>query len=222
MSSIVVCGERLVLPDGVVRLGIGVCQRDESSVVTTRFGVGAVDAFGRIGVITPSRRYSPALHDVVIGVVASVEGDRYRVDIGASALATLYANAFDGAAKRLAPLKVGDVVYARVLSGRCAVETVVTCSGENFGALSAGVTVEVSQKRARALILDASSSDTDDKANVFLQCGRFADFEVAVGVNGRVWIAAASARACIAVANAVVNSGAGDVSALVEAVFAAI
>ncbi|CCO30743.1 Exosome complex component rrp40 AltName: Full=Ribosomal RNA-processing protein 40 [Rhizoctonia solani AG-1 IB] len=111
----------------------------------------------------------------------------YRVDIGSAHPATLDALAFEGATKRNKPnLKVGAVVYARVSLAHKDMEPELECfdaathKSDGFGELKDGYIVGCNLATCRALL---------DRNHYLLPLvGTRVPLEIAIGVNGRVWI----------------------------------
>lgn len=160
------------------------------------------------------RRYVPFLGDVVIGVVTErMTSDFYVVDMGAAVTSTLSIVAFEGATKRNRPyLNAGDVVYARVIkvpTPQRFCEVALSCmapgsskswvTGETtFGRLMGGTLAHVSLPHARSLL--------QPSCVVLEDLGRYIAYEVAVGLNGRVWIRGQKPYDTILVWNAILSS----------------
>lgn len=125
-------------------------------------------------------------------------GEGYRVDIGAAHYASLDSLAFEGASKRNKPnLKVGCLVYARVSLAHKDMEPELECfdaqtrKSEGFGELKGGFVVRCGLKMCLDLL--------DTKHFLLpLLGGRF-PLEVAVGLNGRVWVNAKEIKQVIAI-----------------------
>ena len=111
---------------------------------------------------------------------------------------------FEGATRRNRPnIKSGDVVYARVVAASRDLEPQLSCvdaagRAAGFGHLKEGMLVSVSSAYARQLLAGPPA-----QAPVLGALGSSLAFELAVGVNGRVWVAASSVRATVLVANAI-------------------
>ena len=64
----------------------------------------------------------------MIGYVVSKAGDIFKIDIGSSEYASLSYLSFEGATKRNRPdVKVGDIVYARLLVANKDLESELVC-----------------------------------------------------------------------------------------------
>lgn len=128
----------------------------------------------------------------------------FTVDIGAPFTALLPQLSFEGATRRNRPnLKTGDLVYARVVAAPRDMEPQLSCMdalgrAAGYGHLKEGTLVNVSTAMARSLL--ASPPPT-----VLAALGASLQFEVAVGMNGRVWVSAGSTAATILVANAITS-----------------
>jgi exosome complex RNA-binding protein Rrp4 len=136
------------------------------------------------------------LEDMVIGVIKA-RGEYYRVDIGAHQLAQLHCLSFDGATKRNRPnLKVGDMLYCRVVNADRHLEapelSCMSAKGPKkdwvyaqesiFGQLRGGYAFECSPVLCRRLL--------DPHCPLLRHLGELFAFEIAVGMNGKVWVSA--------------------------------
>lgn len=148
----------------------------------------------------PFRRYMAVQEDFVIGIIVQRHGEGYRVDIGSSELAFLPTLSFEGATKRNKPnLLVGTVVFARLTEVDRDMEPELSCMDSvgraaGFGELIGGTLVKTSLTASRKLL---SSQDEVLKA-----IGAQIPFEVAVGLNGRIWIRSDTTRNTLTVAHA--------------------
>jgi len=207
--------------DVAVRLGAGLSSSPGAGgaaarVRATRGGVLCCAPGGRFFVLSSSRRYaSPGVGDVVVGVVASRTPEGYGVRLGGAAPAFLPALAFDGATKRNKPeLRAGAAVFARVVRVAPHCEPELSCAAPGgpggprakdwmtgealYGELKGGALVAVSSLAARRLL--------DPRAAVLTALGGALPFEAAVGVNGLVWVQAATPAATAAVARALADA----------------
>jgi exosome complex component RRP40 len=202
-----------------VRLGIGLMQHNESS------GIKATLA-GRLHhhrdtwfVWGNSKRYLPQAEDRVVGIVQDRMGteggaDVYRVDIGAPHSCSLSSLQFEGATKRNRPqFTTGTIVYARVTSGNLYKDPVLSCQlGPNdqgiarkdwmteeaaYGELKGGTLLKIPLGLARQLI--------SPQSYVLQELSKL-PFEVAIGVNGYLWVHSSRAEYTILVQNAILNS----------------
>ncbi|POY73930.1 hypothetical protein BMF94_3011 [Rhodotorula taiwanensis] len=140
------------------------------------------------------RRYVPQPPEPVLGIIIARHAEGYRVDIGSSQAAALDALAFEGATKRNKPnLKVGTLVYGHLLATPPFSEPEISCvdpstqKASGFGELQGGFLIRhVELGRCRALLAP--------KNPILSRLGAQFPFEIAVGMNGRVWVKAAQAE----------------------------
>lgn len=164
--------------------------------------------------VNHNKRYFPKLGDVVVGIVVHKTGDLYRLDIGSSYTALLSNIAFNAATKRHKPtLALGTAVLCFITLADPHLDIEVSCedkstlrdwsSGETlFGALTSShpsLLVNVSVPFSSVL----QSSTT---SGTLAALGRHFKFEIAVGVNGRIWITAGSRREVLAISKILVQS----------------
>lgn len=156
--------------------------------------------------------YNPIEGDQVVGIIEEKGSDYYRINISHSCSSALLSKlAFEGATKRNKPeLKRGDVVYARVLQANKDYDNVVTCipssgtkkewsTGETiYGELQGGTLVQLSINKARRLLLPSNA--------ILKQLGKQFSFEVAIGMNGYVWIKASELSITILIRNILMNA----------------
>lgn len=206
-----------------LRVGPGLMQASGERVVTTRAGELCYKPRHKYWWVEHAggRRYVPALEDLVLGVVVGQTGDVYTVDIGAAGLATLRCvEGFEGATKRNRPrLAPGALVYARVVAAARDLDAELECMSvrkraDGFGELTGGHVLRCSLGLARSLL--------DPRCAVLACLGELLPYEVAVGMNGRVWVKAGTAREMVFVANAIQNSESmrvPEIKAMVAALF---
>ncbi|GAA6012839.1 hypothetical protein JCM11491_006195 [Sporobolomyces phaffii] len=158
-------------------------------------GAPSANAPDRYWVESSVRRYTPAPPEPVLGIVTARYAEGYRVDLGTSQPASLDALAFEGATKRNKPnLKIGTLVYGYLLPTPPFAEPELSCVDQTtqksagFGELEDGYLIrDVELGRCRALL--------SPKNPLLSQLGSKFPFEVAVGMNGRIWVKAASSAA---------------------------
>lgn len=179
---------------GVTVLGPGLSRLEDhpNQLAVTRPGQLSFKPPNTYWIDGAPHHYNPKRGDLVVGIVMKKSGDSLRVDIGGSELAGLSMFAFEGATKKLKPdVQVGDVVYARLLNAHREMEPELVCVDSYYKAGKLGVlsndgfvvTVGVGLA-TRLLSIDSELLRT---------LGRKFPYEVAIGVNGRVWI---NARSC--------------------------
>lgn len=178
-----------------VLLGPGVAREDQD-LVATRAGILRWDAEQtRLWVENEQKRYVPALDEHTIGIVVDKNGEEYRLDIGGAVFASLPILAFDGATKRNRPqLQIGTLVYARVAIANKDMEPEISCKAPPgmgaakdwvtresvFGELTGGHVFDCPQTTCLELL--------DGESPLLEALGAVGAFEIAVGVNGRVWL----------------------------------
>jgi exosome complex component RRP40 len=168
------------------------------------------------------RRYRPAMEDRVVGIVENragpdgAGGDLYRINIGASHPAVLSNLQFEGASKRNKPaFQPGHLIYARVSALNNLLDPTLSCiNGPHdtgvprkdwmtnegcYGELRGGTCCKITTNLAREL-LHPSNTVLAELATCKLA------FEVAIGVNGFLWIHSAVSEHTILIQNAIQNS----------------
>lgn len=129
----------------------------------------------------------------------------FLIDIKGPALAFLPVLAFEGGTRRNIPkFEAGTLLYVRVVKANPGMNPELSCTDASgkaaeFGALKDGYMFECSTGLSRMLL----SSPT---CPVLEALGKKLSFEIAVGLNGRVWVNANSPSIVIIVANAIMNS----------------
>ena len=207
-NSTVIPGDRVgVVGESELRIGPGIMQSSAESLSATQGGTLCYKPkHSYWWVSSPNvRRYVPALEDLVVGIVSLATQDYYYVDIGAAHNAVLPAvDGFEGATQRNRPrLVAGTLVYARVTRAARDLDPQIECMSirkhaDGFGELAGGTIVRVPLGFARSLL--------DPNCAVLLCLGELIPYEVAVGMNGRVWVKAGTAAETIVCANAIENS----------------
>ncbi|CDJ46066.1 hypothetical protein, conserved [Eimeria brunetti] len=172
-------------------------------------------------------RYTPRVGDIVVGIVNSKGSEYYGVNIRGFAPARLAAVAgFEGATRRSKPmLSVGSVLLVRVSHLSPLLGADVTCCSSNcskpwtsnekvLGELRGGIIIEVPIPFAFSLLC---------RDSVVLQLlGSRLPFEIAVGLNGRVWIRAETPALSIRVGNCITAAAAGRSPAMLQAIVDAV
>lgn len=151
-----------------------------------------------------SNQYDVCKKDDVLGVIKQKgKGDQYSCDVSMKERAQLSKFAFEGATKRYRPdLQVGDVVYGKVVDLPSDYPIEITCvhstgKAQGLGLLEGGQLFQVPVHFTRILRCP------DDSINVLKKLGKMLPFEVAVGVNGLVWLKAKNSVHTILLAQAV-------------------
>lgn len=181
-------------------LGPGLIRSD-NKVVATKSGILKMRNNTLFWVDSHQKRYVAARGECVIGIVRSKGSLHARVDINSAELASLSLLAFEGANKRNKPnLNVGDLVYAKVLTASKHVETELVCVNSNgkrdgLGLIGekGGTFVTLSIDTVRVLL--------SPHCDLLERIGQSYRYEIALGMNGRVWINATEPSVLISIAN---------------------
>lgn len=157
---------------------------------------------------TNTTRYIPSPSDSVIGQITNRSAEGYTVSLFSAHTATLPALSFEGATKRHKPnLKIGALVYARVVSADRFTEPELTCvnpvTGKSDGFGDLKTTDERGERNGTAMVFRCSvglcRSLVRGECGVLRGLAGFFAFEAAVGANGVVWVRAEEARYVVAV-----------------------
>uniref|UniRef100_A0A7S4DH56 Ribosomal RNA-processing protein 40 n=1 Tax=Lotharella globosa TaxID=91324 RepID=A0A7S4DH56_9EUKA len=164
----------------------------------------------RVWVDNYQKRYIASAGDWVIGVIVEKHTENFKVDIGEVHPAILPSLSFEGATKRNRPnLDVGTLMYCMVVMANKHMETELSCispyvkkewvTGQGlYGQLKDGYAFECPLRLSRSL--------TNPKCFVLNCLGELLKFEVAVGLNGKVWVNSGSEIETILITNAILNS----------------
>eukprot|EP00882_Tetradesmus_deserticola_P002813 GHRQ01002990.1.p2 GENE.GHRQ01002990.1~~GHRQ01002990.1.p2 ORF type:complete len:233 (+),score=64.67 GHRQ01002990.1:673-1371(+) len=186
-------------PSGSVRIGPGL-RAEGSYVVAQKCGVVRQTRNGKLWLESKQKRYIPAEEDLVVGVITDRRGENFVVDIGGPFTAQLPMLSFEGATRRNRPnLAAGDLVYARVTTANRDMDPELSCvdaqgKSSGFGALKGGFVLQCGLGHARALL-------ARPPAPVLAAVGAKLQFELAVGLNGRVWLDSSSCATTVKIAN---------------------
>ncbi|XP_013197437.2 exosome complex component RRP40 [Amyelois transitella] len=187
---------------GKVILGPGL-RKDIDKIFVTKPGVLRKRASNTFWVDSYQKRYVPSRGENVIGIVVQKAGDIFRVDVGGSCPASLSYLSFENATKKNRPeVQIGDVVYAKMLVASKDMEPELVCvdsTGKKgrMGVLCDGFVFKCSLNLVRK-ILNPNCPLLNSLKNEW-------PFEIAAGMNGRIWIKASSMRETIAVGNAILG-----------------
>eukprot|EP00268_Persea_americana_P024764 TRINITY_DN2416_c1_g1_i4.p1 TRINITY_DN2416_c1_g1~~TRINITY_DN2416_c1_g1_i4.p1 ORF type:complete len:218 (-),score=45.01 TRINITY_DN2416_c1_g1_i4:311-964(-) len=151
------------------------------------------------------KRYVPCVEDTILGIVVDCKPDNFLVDIKGPMLAFLPVLAFEGGTRRNIPkFEIGTLLYLRVVKANSNMNPELSCTdasgkASEFGPLKEGYMFESTTGLSRMLL----SSPT---CPVLEALGKKLSFEIAVGLNGRVWVNASAPETVILVANAIMNA----------------
>lgn len=192
------------MPNQTIKLGPGLRQEhDVLSVV--KAGNLKFKKPNKYWVESSQKRYVPSVEDAVLGIVVDARADNFLVDIKGPTIAYLPVLAFEGGTRRNIPkFEKGTLLYVRVVKANNCMNPELSCTdatgkASEFGALKEGYMFDTSTGLARMLL----SSPT---CPILEALGRKISFEIAVGLNGRVWVNAASVSNVILVSNAIMRS----------------
>jgi exosome complex component RRP4 len=136
-----------------------------------------------VRVVPLAGRYLPKAGDVIIGIVADVQGTFWLLDIGAPRWAPLH---HTGTPWKLEPgetdryLHVGDSVVVAVESLENTGRIGVTMLGDGLGKLEGGTLVTITPAKVPRVIGRGGS--------MVEALGRMTGCKLSVGQNGRIWI----------------------------------
>ncbi|XP_022865127.1 putative exosome complex component rrp40 isoform X2 [Olea europaea var. sylvestris] len=129
----------------------------------------------------------------------------FLVDIKAPTLAFLPVLAFEGGTRRNIPkFEMGTLLYARVVMANTGMNPELACmdatgKAAEFGPLKDGYMFESTTGLSRMLL-------KSPPCPLLETLGKKLAFEIAVGLNGRVWVNASSPSIIILVANSIMKS----------------
>ncbi|KAJ3176116.1 Exosome component 3 [Geranomyces variabilis] len=245
--KILIPGDRIPLvPDAAhqskegplkVRVGPGL-QQEQGDLVAVKAGVLKQAGGSKYWMDGSQKRYVPAASDPVLGTVTARQGESFRVDIGSAHPAALSILAFEGATRRNRPnLDVGSLVYCRLSVANKDMEPELECvdpatgKAGGYGELKGGFVVKCSLRMARGyvnacspwnrrlVLITLNYSLLNPKNPIVTILAESISFELAVGLNGRVWINAKSCAEVIAVAKVIQacdGAAASDINKLIN------
>lgn len=185
-------------------LGPGLCRHMDEILITT---TGVLRKKGRnvYWVDSHRKRYVPVKGDTVVGVVVNRSGDTFKVDIGSSEQASLSYLAFDGATKKNRPdVQIGDIVFAKLLEASRDMEPELVCVDSygkkgKLGVLPGGGFIFTCSLNLIRKILNP-------KCRLLKILGSEIPYDIAVGMNGKLWLKTKSIKETIAVGNAILTA----------------
>lgn len=180
-------------------------RRNGDDVVVCKSGVLRHKNPNLYWVDSQQRRYVPVKGESVIGIVTTKSGDVFKVDVGGSEQASLSYLAFEGATKRNRPnVQVGDLVYAQFLIANKDMEPELVCIDSSgranglgvFGA--GGLLFKGSLGLVRRLLMPQNE--------ILKDLEKLYPCELVLGMNGRLWVRAATVQKTLIVANLLESS----------------
>ncbi|KAJ1920865.1 exosome non-catalytic core subunit rrp40 [Tieghemiomyces parasiticus] len=208
-QQVVLPGEVVPMPDAsqakLLRLGPGLLQTDKD-IHAVQAGLVTNNPVGNAWWISNSKkRYIPAAGEPVVGTVTGRSAEYYRIDIGSAYPAQLPVLAFEGATKRNRPnLAIGTVVYGYLASASRGMEPEMSCvnaktgEADGYGELKGGFITKCSISLCQRLL--------DPRTPILALLAARLPLDVAIGLNGRVWVASKTIRGTILAGNAITNS----------------
>ncbi|CAD6998428.1 exosome complex component RRP40 [Ceratitis capitata] len=205
MTEIVLPGDRISAAEELAKLkkvilGPGL-RRENEQVVVCKAGRLNYKEPNAYWIDSYQQRYVPVRGDAVIGVVTAKAGDIFRVDIGAHEQASLSYLAFESATKKNRPdVNPGDVLYGRLIVASRDLEPELVCVNSigkkgKLGVLTDGFVMNCSLNLARMILRE--------NCPLLRSLTKEMPYEIAVGLNGRIWLKAKSLRETIALGNAI-------------------
>ncbi|PSR96697.1 Exosome complex component rrp40 like [Actinidia chinensis var. chinensis] len=187
-----------------IKLGGGLRQ-DCDSISVMKSGKLRFVKPNKYWVESSQKRYVPCVGDNVLGIVVDSKAENFLVDIKGPALAFLPVLAFEGGTRRNIPkFEMGTLLYVRVVKANTGMNPELSCTdatgkAAEYGPLKDGYMFESSTGLARLLLRSPTCP-------VLEALGKKLSFEIAIGLNGRVWVNADSPSSVILVSNAIMNS----------------
>ncbi|KAG8228680.1 hypothetical protein J437_LFUL008668 [Ladona fulva] len=182
-------------------LGPGL-RRFSENVIVCKSGIFRKKNPNTYWVDSHQRKYIPVRGESVVGVVVNKSGDIFKVDIGASELASLAYTSFEGATKKNRPdVKLGDVLYAKLKIASLDMEPELECV-DSKGKQS-GMGVVADDGFLFTCSINVVRKILSPKCPLLKTLGKEIPHEIAVGMNGKVWLKARSIKETIALANAI-------------------
>ncbi|KAF5734195.1 putative exosome complex component rrp40 [Tripterygium wilfordii] len=187
-----------------IKLGGGLRQ-DGDVISVIKAGKLRFSKPNKYWVESSHKRYVPSVEDHVLGIVVDCKADNFLVDIKGPSLAFLPVLAFEGGTRRNIPkFQVGALLYVRVVKANPSMNPELSCTDASgkaaeFGLLKDGYMFESSTGLSRMLLSSPTCPVLED-------LGKKLSFEIAVGLNGRVWVNADSPSSIVIVAKAIMNS----------------
>ncbi|KZV56559.1 protein binding protein [Dorcoceras hygrometricum] len=221
------------LTNQTIKLGGGLRQ-DGDVISVMKAGILRFTKPNKYWIESSNKRYIPSVGDDILGIVVDTKADNFLVDIKGPTVAYLPVLAFEGGTRRNIPkfdmpvvlfnatmrlveyisailtlgnfycLQMGTLLYVRVVKANTGMNPELSCmdaSGKaaEYGPLKDGFMFESSTGLSRMLL----KSPTCPVLEVL---GKKLAFEIAVGLNGRVWVNATSPSIVILVANTILQT----------------
>lgn len=151
------------------------------------------------------KRYVPNKGENVIGIATNKSGDIFKLDIGSSEQACISYLAFEGATKKNRPeFQVGDLIYGKLIMSSKDMEPEMVCVNrygkkEKLGILPlGGFLFSCSLNLVRKIL--------NPKNKLIGKLGEVLPHEIAIGMNGKIWVRAQTRENTIALCNVILAS----------------
>ncbi|KAJ5069506.1 exosome complex component rrp40 [Anaeramoeba ignava] len=178
---------------------------EEDKVIATKGGILQYQEKDKYWISNFQKRYVPKMDHMVIGIIINQHGENYSVDIGSASRATLSIFGFEGATKKTRPnLENRSAVYARVIQADKDLETELICidkrqKSSGFGPLDdQGYIFKCSLSLAESLLMN--------KTPVIKLLSNYIPFEIAIGINGRIWVKSEKPNHTIIIVNSIIQT----------------
>lgn len=154
-------------------------------------------------------QYIPYAEDRVIGIITHRNAHFYEVEIKGPNQGLLGTLEFEGATKRNRPdLDVGDIVFCRVSVSNRDMQPILSCKSPSFN--KSWVSGEALFVQLKGGFMFDCSLNWAHRLNRIRSphlkyLGTFFPFEVALGVNGRIWVKASNVKHTMLLANIIKN-----------------
>jgi RNA-binding protein Rrp4 and related proteins (contain S1 domain and KH domain) len=205
VGDVVVPGDVIQVPNENDKekfvLGPGLRRHLDQILVTTS-GVLRKKASNVYWIDSHRKRYVPVKGETVIGIVVNKSGDIFKVDIGSSEQASLSYLAFEGATKKNRPdIKIGDVVFAKLLEASRDMEPELVCVD------SYGKRGKLGLLQEDGFIFTCSLSlirkILNPQCTLLRLLGSTVPYDIALGMNGKIWLKTKSINETIGIGNAI-------------------
>jgi len=198
-------GEEIELPpEGDVILGPGIRRERDDTAVAAKCGVLRTRGTTGFWVDTSSKRAPLAVGDEVIGVVVGKPGEVFSVDVGGARPGTLSFLSFEGATRRNRPsVEIEDLLFCRVVAAGKHIDPELSCVNAHgksggLGKLDGGFMFKGTTGLCRSL--------RNPTCPILSALSPHIAFEMAAGLNGRIWVKGETAHDTIFVYNALKNA----------------
>ncbi|XP_023018815.1 exosome complex component Rrp40 [Leptinotarsa decemlineata] len=174
---------------GVTVIGPGLRQNEENpnTLYITEAGKLCFKEPNTYWIEGNRNHYIPKRGDLVVGIVVKKAGDSLKIDIGSAEFASLSMLSFEGATKKHKPdVQVGDLVYAKLLNAHREMEPELVCIDSYYKAGKLGILSNDGFLTNISLGLAQKLLDIENP--LLRTLGKKFPYEIAIGVNGKVWI----------------------------------